>query len=168
MGEDVFRWVIAVGVILAAIAVVVQAALVFAMYRFTKTTQDEIVTVATAAAPILETTRRLIEENTPRFSQMMTDSAEMVHTLREQANRLGEMVKDVSDRARAQVARIDGAVDQTVEQVQAASNVVRGAIVTPVKQVDGIMHGLRAALAVLAQGRRESVDHATQDEEMFI
>jgi len=34
--------------------------------------------------------------------------------------------------------------------------------------VDGIMQGIRAAVAVMAQGRRESVDHATQDEEMFI
>jgi len=77
-------------------------------------------------------------------------------------------VKDASDRARAQVARIDGAVDQTVEQVQHASETVRHAMLKPVKQVDGIMHGIRAAISVVAQGRRESVDHATQDEEMFI
>jgi hypothetical protein len=74
----------------------------------------------------------------------------------------------VSDRARAQVARIDGAVDETVEQVQQASDVVKQAILGPVKQVDGIMHGIRAAISVVAHSRRESVDHATQDEEMFI
>lgn len=168
MSEDVFRWIIVLGVMLAAAAVVVQAVLVFAMYRVTKTTQNEIVTVANAASPVLESAGRLIEESTPKLSQIINDSSEMVKTLREQVNRLGEVVKDASDRARAQVARIDGVVDQTVEQVQAASGVVRGAIVLPVKQMDGIMHGLRAALAVLAQGRRESVDHATQDEEMFI
>jgi methyl-accepting chemotaxis protein len=168
MTEDVFRWVIVLGVALAAIAVVVQAVLVFAMYRVTKTTQDELVEVANAAGPILKSMGRLIEENTPRLSQMMADSAEMVKTLREQVNRLGDVIKDVTDRARAQVARIDGVMDQTIEQVQAASGAVRGAVVMPVKQMDGIMHGIRAALAVLTQGRRESVDHATQDEEMFI
>src|SRR5207247_8708314 len=85
-----------------------------------------------------------------------------------QVNRLGEVVKEVSDRARAQVARIDGAVDQTVEQVQQASDVVKQAILGPVKQVDGIMHGIRAAISVVAHRRRESVDHAAQDEGMYI
>jgi hypothetical protein len=92
----------------------------------------------------------------------------VVKSLHEQVNRLGEVVKEVSDRARAQVARIDGAVDETVEQVQQASDVVKQAILGPVKQVDGIMHGIRAAISVVAHSRRESVDHATQDEEMFI
>ena len=55
-----------------------------------------------------------------------------------------------------------------VEQVQQASDVVKQAILGPVKQVDGIMHGIRAAISVVAHSRRESVDHATQDEEMFI
>jgi len=168
MSEDFFRWVVAIGVMLAAIAVIVQAALVFAMYRVTKATQDKLVPVVDAALPAIAGLRRLVEENTPKFSQMMTDSAEMTKLLREQVNRLGEVVKDVSDRARAQVARIDGVVDQAVDQLGEASGVVRTAIVGPVKQVDGIMHGIRAALSVYARGRRESVDHATQDEEMFI
>ncbi len=68
----------------------------------------------------------------------------------------------------AQVARIDGAVDQTVDQVQQAGDAVKHAILKPVKQMDGLVHGIRAAISVVAQGRRESVDHATQDEEMFI
>jgi methyl-accepting chemotaxis protein len=109
-----------------------------------------------------------VDENTPKFSQMTTDMSAVVKSLHEQVNRLGEVVKEVSDRARAQVARIDGAVDQTVEQVQQASDVVKQAILGPVKQVDGIMHGIRAAISVVAHSRRESVDHATQDEEMFI
>jgi methyl-accepting chemotaxis protein len=124
--------------------------------------------VVEAVAPILGTVRRFVDENTPKFSQMTTDMTAVVKSLHEQVNRLGEVVKEVSDRARAQVARIDGAVDETVEQVQQASDMVKHAILGPVKQVDGIMHGIRAAISVVAHSRRESVDHATQDEEMFI
>lgn len=147
---------------------ILQAALVLAMYRVTKATQEKIVPVIDAALPAVMGLRRFLEENTPKFSRMLSDSAEMTKALREQVNRLGEVVKDVSDRARAQVARIDGVVDQAVDELGAASGVVRNAITGPVKQVDGIMHGIRAAISVYAHGRRESVDHATQDEEMFI
>src|SRR5258708_20527882 len=139
MPEDVFRWVITIGVLLAAVAVIVQAGLVFAMYRLTKATQDKVTPALEAALPVITGTRRLLDENGPKFSEMMTDSAEMLKGLREQVNRLGEVVKDVSDRTRAQVARIDGAVDQTVEQLGQASGAVKTAILSPVKQVDGIM-----------------------------
>jgi methyl-accepting chemotaxis protein len=168
MGEDVFRWVITIGVFLAVVAFLVQTVVIFAMYRVTKATQDKLMPVVEAVAPILGTVRRFVDENTPKFSQMTTDMTAVVKSLHEQVNRLGEVVKEVSDRARAQVARIDGAVDETVEQVQQASDMVKQAILGPVKQVDGIMHGIRAAISVVAHSRRESVDHATQDEEMFI
>ena len=168
MSDDVFRWVIAIGVFLAVIAFIVQAAMIFAMYRVTKVTQEKLLPVVDAATPIIATVRRFVDENTPKFSQMVTDVSESVKSLHEQVNRLGDVVKEISDRARVQVARIDGAVDQTVETVQHAGDAVKGALLKPVKQVDGIMHGVRAALSVFAHGRRESVDHATQDEEMFI
>lgn len=168
MSEDVFRWVITLGVFLALVAFVVQAVVFFAMYRVTKATQDKLLPVAEALGPLLGTVRRFVEENSPKFSQMTSDAAQVVATLQEHVERLGEVVKEMSDRARAQVARIDGAVDLTVEQVQQASDAVKTAILKPVKQVDGIMHGIRAALSVVAHSRRESVDHATQDEEMFI
>jgi hypothetical protein len=69
---------------------------------------------------------------------------------------------------RAKVARIVGAMDQTLRQMHQAGDVVKQTILTPVKQVGGIMHGVRAALSVLSHSRRESADHATQDEEMFL
>jgi len=168
MSEDVFRWVITIAVFLAVVAFALQAFVVFAMYRVTKTTQDKLLPVVEALTPILATVRRLVDENSTKFSQMTTEATQIVKTLHEHVDRLGEVVKEASDRARAQVARIDGALDVTIEQVQQASENVRSAILKPVKQVDGIMHGIRAALSVVAHSRRESVDQATQDEEMFI
>jgi methyl-accepting chemotaxis protein len=168
MPEDVFRWVIAIGVFLALVAFIVQTVVVLAMFRVAKAMQDKMAPVLDAAGPIAGTVRRFVDENSPKFSQMTSEATEVVKSLHEQVDRLGDVVKDVSDRARAQVARIDGAVDQTVDQVQQAGDAVKHAILKPVKQMDGIVHGIRAAISVVAQGRRESVDHATQDEEMFI
>jgi methyl-accepting chemotaxis protein len=168
MPDDVFRWVIAVGVFLALVAFVVQTLVVLAMFRVAKTLQDKLMPVVDATGPLVTTVRHFAEENGPKLSQMTTEASELVKSLHVQVERMSEVVKDVSDRARAQVARIDGAVDLTVDQVQQASETVKQAILAPVRQVDGIMHGIRAAISVVAQGRRESVDQATQDEEMFI
>jgi hypothetical protein len=168
MPDDVFRWVIAAGVVLSLLAFVVQTFMVAAMYRVTKGMQEKLLPVIEATGPLVKTVRYFADENFPKFSQMTTEATEVVKSLHVQVDRLGEVVKDATDRARAQVARIDGAVDLTVDQVQNASASVKDAVLRPVRQVDGIMQGIRAAVAVMAQGRRESVDHATQDEEMFI
>jgi len=168
MPEDVFRWVITTGVFLAVMAFVVQTVLVFAVYRMAKATQDQVLRVVNAVTPVIGTIGRFADENTPKFSQMATHASEGVKSLQQKVNRLGELVKDVTDRLRARVVRIDGAMDQTVQQVHQAGDVVKQTILTPAKQVGGIMHGVRSALSVLLQSRRESVDHATQDEKMFL
>jgi len=168
MSDDVFHWVIGIGVFLALAAFVVQTIVVLAMFRVIQGLQNRLMPMVEALTPLMTTVRRLVDENAPKFSQMATEANEISKSLHQQVDRLSEVVKDASDRARAQVARIDGAVDETVEQVQHASETMRHAMLKPVKQVDGIMHGILAALSVVTQGRRESVDHATQDEEMFI
>ena len=168
MPDDFFRWVIAIGVSLSLAAFITQTVMAAKMLRITRAMQEKMTPIIDATGPLVETARKFADENLPKFSQMTTDATEVVKSLHTQVDRLGEVVKEVSDRTRAQIARIDGAVDLTVDQVQHASESVKHAVLRPVRQVDGIMQGIRAAVAVMAQGRRESVDHATQDEEMFI
>jgi methyl-accepting chemotaxis protein len=167
MPEDVFRRVITIGVFLTVIAFVVEAALIFAVYRMAKVTQDKVLRVVNAVTLVIGTIGRFADENSPKFSQIATDATEGAKSLQEQANRLGEVAKDLTARLHAKVVRIDGAMDQTVQQLHQAGDLVKQTILTPVKQVGGIMLGVRAALSVLSHSRRESVDAATQDEEIF-
>ena len=64
--------------------------------------------------------------------------------------------------------RFDVMVSDTVERVQETTAAVQNTILKPVREVNGLVSGVRAALTALARGNRASVDHATQDEEMFI
>src|SRR4029079_15803968 len=103
-----------------------------------------------------------------RMAEVSADAVEISKSAKEQEHRLGELLKDFSDRARAQVARIDGAVEQSVGNVQHAGESVKDAVLKPVREVNGVLAGIKTAIAVYSHGRRQSVDHATQDEEMFI
>jgi hypothetical protein len=88
---------------------------------------------------------------------------------REQAHRFAEIGRDFADRAKAQIARVDAAVDKTVDQVQVAGESAKVAVMKPVKEVSGLIAGVKAAVASLSSnGRRPTMDHITQDEEMFI
>ncbi len=70
MPDEVFRWVIAIGVFLVLVALLVQTAFVYAVYRVTKATGDKILPVLDALTPVLGAVRRFADENAPKFSQI--------------------------------------------------------------------------------------------------
>jgi len=168
MSDDVFRWVVAGGVVLAGLCFLAQTITMMIILRTVNRLKDKIEPLAEKAAPILEMARSTAVELVPRLMEVSTNAVEISKSARDQVNRMGELLTDFSDRARAQVARIDGAVDLTVGNVQHAGESVKDAVLKPVREVNGVLAGIKTAIAVYSHGRRQSVDHATQDEEMFI
>jgi F0F1-type ATP synthase membrane subunit b/b' len=169
MPEDVFRWVIAGAVILACFAFVVQSIVMVLLYRVARRTQTKVMPLVDRAEPILTTTRQILEENKPRIAEVSVEAVEIAKSARVQAERIGDLLADSAERAKARLAQIDRTVDETVEQVEQVSGAVKSVVMKPVKEVNGLMAGVKAAVSTLAAGsRRPSVDHVTQDEEMFI
>jgi len=170
MSDDTFRWVIAGAVGISTICIVGMAVL-SGMSRLQTKAED----VTDRVVPILDTARRLTTENAPKFSDIATDVRDIARNAKDvsavakdQAHRFGEVGRDIADRAKAQVARVDAAMDDTVDQVQHAGTNLKAAALKPVREASGVIAGVKAAVSTLAQGRRTSIDHSTQDEEMFI
>lgn len=169
MTEDVFRWVVAIAVALAAIAFLVQAGIAVALYRIANRMQAKVSPLAERAEPILDTTRQILTENQPRIAEISAHAVEVAKYARQQAAQIGELVEETSVRARVRLAHLDEKVEQTVEQVENVGGAVKAAVLKPYREMTAIVAGIKAALVTYAQGgRRPSVDHATQDEEMFI
>jgi|SRR5580658_9410773 ABC-type transporter Mla subunit MlaD len=183
MPDDVFRWVIAVGVFLAAIASVVQAVIFVGVYRAGKEAQKTGKEAQAKLAPLVDnfeaflssfnkfltTSGAMLAENRPRIAEITAETLVAAKTARQQAERIGGLIDDASGRVKARMAQIDQTVDHTVEQVESATDAVKNAVMKPVKEVNGIVAGVKAALNTYAQGgNRNSPEHATQDEEMFI
>src|SRR5262249_31192134 len=104
--------------------------------------------------------------STPRLSR---DASENTRLGREQVERIGDVLHDAGDRARARLEQIDQTVESTIEQVEQVSGAMKRAVLKPVREVNGLAAGISAAMSTLMRGhRKSSVDAATQDEEMFI
>lgn len=168
MSDDIFRLVVAGGVTLAALCFLAQTFTLLALHKSVNKMRDRIDPLVDKTGPILELVRTSATEILPRMMDISADAVEISKTAREQIHRVGELLKDFSDRAMAQVARIDGAVEQTVGNVQNAGESVKDAVLKPVREVNGVLAGIKTAISVYSHGRQQSVDHATQDEEMFI
>jgi uncharacterized protein YoxC len=175
MPEDVFRWVVAAAAVLAAVAIGVQAFILASIYeagrkahQSGKDAQSKLTPLVERVEAILTSTGKILEETRPRISDISAEAVAIVKTTRQQTERISELINDVNERARTRIAQIDHTVDHTVAQVEYAGDAVKSAVLRPVKEVNGIVAGVKAAVASYAQGRRPSVEHATQDEEMFI
>lgn len=168
MTDDTFKWVIASGVILAALCFVAQAIATMMLMRTMNAIKEKIEPLTEKTEPILELVRSSMTELIPKLVAFSTDAMELSKTAREQVNHLGEVLTELAEQAKAQVARIDGAVESTVGSVQHAGESVKDAVLKPVREVNGVLAGIKTAISVYSHGRRQSVDHATQDEEMFI
>ena len=168
MTENVFRWVITSGVALSALMTVVTAGAMLALYRTSKRMEERVGLMVDKATPVLDTARSMVDDARPKIELMITQASDMTQSAREQVARIDALVSETTERARVQIDRIDVLVGDTVDRVHETTAAVQNTILRPVREVNGVVSGVRAALSVLAKGNRASVDHATQDEEMFI
>lgn len=175
MPEDTFRWVITGAVAISTLCIFVMAAVTLGIYRAIAKVQAKVESVSERVEPIIDTVRKLAHENAPKITIMATRASEIAENAkdisdvaRDQAHRFAEVGRDLADRTKAQVARVDTVVDHTVMQVQGVSAGMKEAVLKPVREASGVVAGIKAAVATYASGRRPTVDHITQDEEMFI
>ena len=168
MPEDIFRWVVAAAVVLAALSFIVQAILVFGLYRTARTMQQRVTALADRVDPILESTRRLVEENRSKIAEIGDQALEITRMGKAEVARISMLVGEVSDRARLKIASLDSALDDAAGSLQNTATSVRYAVLRPMREVHGLLAGFRAGLGALVYGRQETIDRVTQDEEMFI
>jgi ABC-type transporter Mla subunit MlaD len=168
MSEDAFRWAITIGVALSWLMTAAMAGAMFGMYRTTKRLEERVNPLVDKAGTILDKARSVTEEAEPKIREMIARATEITVSAREQMARVDALVTETAEKARAQIDHIDAVVDDTVARVQETTAAVQTTILKPVREVNGVVSGLRAAFSTLARGNRASVDHATQDEEMFI
>jgi len=175
MPEETFRWVVTGGVAIATLSIFVTAVTMILLFRAISRLENRVGGVADRAEPVFDSVRHLVNENSPKIGDIMTAVRETAGNTRDisviakdQAHHFAEVGRDITDRAKAQVARVDAAVDQTVEQVQLLGTDVKIAVMKPMNEVSGVLAGIRAGVSTYKQGRRPSVARATQDEEMFI
>ncbi len=127
------------------------------------------------ALPILASAETILNDSRGKIDIVMNNLVATTGTLKTQMDRLDATVNDIVDRTRLQVIRADDIVTRTLDRVEETSELVQHTVVSPVRQISGIVQGLSVGIsAFLSQTRtsrrRRSSNAArvTQDEELFI
>lgn len=155
-------------VALAAVAMLVQAAMLIGIYRVSKGTQEKMFALLPRIESLLETTREGVDQSRKQILEISTNANAILESARNQLVKVEEIVDDATSRARVQMDRVELVLDDTMTRAQQTVVAVHESVMWPIRELHGIAAGVRAALDFLARGTRPSVAQATSDEEMFI
>jgi gas vesicle protein len=165
-------------VAITAAAVLLQAGLLAAMYlamRKSSTRMESLANeVKTKVLPTIDSAQAVLDEIKPKIEIIIENVKESSENMREEIQRVDAAINDVVDRARLQIIRADEMLTRTFDRVEHTSDVVQKTVLSPVRQVSGVIHGVTAGLEFLFAGRtgkngrnRETRRPVPQDE-MFI
>lgn len=152
----------------SAVALLIQAGLLFGIYKSSRSLSDNLQRLMPKMNSLLETSRTTVEESRKQIADISNRTTEILDLGRRQMVRLDEVLEDATTRARVQFDRVEMVLDDTMGRVQDTVAIVHNGVLKPLKEVQGVAAGVRAAFFFLLRGRRPNPSNATVDEEMFI
>lgn len=168
MDQTVLLYVMTAFVIIAAIALCIQAGMLLAINKKTKELHDTIQPLVPKVESLVESTRATVDQSKKQIGEITTLANEILVSTKTQLLMVEEVVTDATARAKVQMERVELVLDDTINRAHETVATVHSGIMKPLRELNGIAAGVRTALAFLGRGNRPSVDQATSDEEMFI
>jgi hypothetical protein len=159
--------IIAVFVFVAAVALCIQAALLFAVFKSTREIERKTLPLLPKLDALAESSRLAIDDSRRQIHDITTKANEILDITKIQLVRVDEVMEDAAGRVRIQMDRAEMVLDDAMSRAQETVAVVHSGIMIPLREIQGVTAGVRAAIHFLLRGRNSHVQ-ATADEEMFI
>lgn len=168
MNPDHLLLVMTGAVAVSAIAIVLQALILFGMFRSVRSLKEKVDEFIPRAEATLTKAEKSLDESVGELKSLSARATTLVDSAQKQVTRVDEVLGEVTVRAKTQMDRVELVLDDTIGRVHETVVALNNGVLRPVKEINGVAAGLRAAIQQLARSRRPSVAQATSDEEMFI
>ena len=109
-----------------------------------------------------------MEQAEHHIGKIGSSSVAILDVTRQQLVRVDDLLSDASTRAKVQLERAEMVLDDTMTRVQQTVDIVQKGVLSPVREIHGLLSGIRVAFSHLSRSGRPTVNHVTSDEEMFI
>jgi hypothetical protein len=152
-------------VALTAIAVIMQAGVLIAIYLITKRTSEQLDRFTKDARELM-VPMKSIADNMKTVSE---DLIELGISAKEQFRRVEAMVTDAGESLQVQIDRFDRVSKNVVNRIDETAEIVQDSIISPVREVSAFAKGLtRGFQAFFLRKTRRAEEPDREDEELFI
>lgn len=131
-------------------SVLLQACVLFAIFlslkKAAKSAQEASEDFKTTVLPMVHSTKELIDRITPQVMTISAGLADLTNLLKKESKGVSASASEIMERVNRQTVRLDGMLTNGLNAVEKAGVVVESAVAAPVRQVNGIMAAIRAAI----------------------
>ena len=159
-------------IVVTAFAVVLQAAILAGMYFAMRKTSAKVESLAeevkTKVLPTAELAHSMMTELRPKIATVVDNVSVSTTVMRTQMERVDATLTDIIDRTRLQVIRADEFVNSTMDKLEETREAVQRTVVSPVRHISGLMHGVTAGFEAFFGRKRDRNSVNVPQDEMFI
>lgn len=157
---------------IATAAILLQALILGGMFFAVRKTSAKVESLAeevkTKVLPTAELAHSMITDLRPKIETVADNVSVSTTMMRTQLERIDATLTDIVDRTRLQVIRADEFVNSTMDKLEETREAVQRTVVSPVRQISGLMHGVSAGVEAFFSRRRPRPAPNVQQDEMFI
>ncbi len=168
MSTDALINVMTAAVVISSIALAAQAVMIFGIFKAIRMVRDQLNQFLPKAETFLTDTKRTMEESRRQVQEVSQKANSVLDLTQKQLVRVDEVLGEAAERAKVQLERVELVLDDTISRVHDTVVTLNNTILRPMRELNGMASGLKAAFQFLLRGGRPTVAQATADEEMFI
>jgi hypothetical protein len=161
-----------VSIVVTGVAVLIQMGILLGMFIALKKTTGKVELLSedirTKVLPTAQLVQEMLAELRPKIFTVVDNVSASTTAVRNQVERLDATLTDIVDRTRLQVIRADEFVNHTMDKLEETREAVQRTVVSPVRHLSGLMHGLQVGFEAFLGRRREQNGAPAQQDEMFI
>jgi hypothetical protein len=166
--SDGALWLLAVAVALSSVSLFMHAIASIGTFRAIKKLRDELSPLVPEIQVTLKTANEAITQTVQEVHSLVELGRDVLNDVKQQVEHIDAARADLTEQVKVHGQRLDLVVEDILGRVQEVVGVMHSSVIRPVREVTGIVAGVRTAIQTFLMGRRSSVTRATQDEEMFI
>ncbi|MFZ5928880.1 MAG: hypothetical protein ACOYX1_15705 [Acidobacteriota bacterium] len=159
---------LSIAVAVSSLALLVQAVAVWRVYQSVRKLQEEVSPLIPRAKAVIEQAESTLKQAAVELREAAGAAKELIKSAQEQVDGIDRARQELAAQWRVQSERIDLVLEDILGRLQEVVGVLHGAVMRPVREVSGMVAGVKAALQTLLLARRPTVDRVTHDDEMFI
>lgn len=167
MENQTLLYIMATFVVLACLSMMGQAIAMIGLYKKVREIQEKTVPLIPRAEQLLDSAKVTLEQSRVQIQEITAKTHHILDSTRTQLTRVDEVVTDASSRAKTQLEKAQLVMDDTMNRVHETVAMVHGGVVKPLREINGLVTGVRAGFSALRKPKDPSAV-VTQDEEMFI
>ena len=152
----------------AAVALLLQMVFLFGIYRSVRALKERSMLFLDRWEPVADSSLKTLEQLREQSGDILGKLSDLADATKVQSEKVDSILDDVSTFSKTQLSRVDQTVEDALEKVNETTATLQKTLLAPIRQIRALATALSAIVESLFGGRRQSVDRATIDEEMFI